>query len=85
MARLHALDAGGQRQDRAAVDRDGGALAATIDAASATGAGAVSVGDDPLKPVPKSHAADKSHADLLKRKQIIMGRALADAEEELHR
>ena len=80
MTGLHALDTDGVRQYRAAVDRDGDALIEAMDVAEAAGADLISFGDDVLKRVPKPFEADHRHADLLKRKQIIMGRRLTEAD-----
>ena len=80
MTGLHALDADGVRQYRTALDRDGDALVAVMQTAQAAGAEPMSFGDDVLKRVPKPYDFDRPHADLLKRKQIILGRRLTEAD-----
>ncbi|MGC9523170.1 MAG: DUF2461 domain-containing protein [Anaerolineae bacterium] len=80
MTGLHALDADGVRLYRTAVDRDGDKLAAAIESLSSEGMQIMSFGDDMLKRVPKPYTAYHPHADLLKRKQIIIGRQLTEAD-----
>lgn len=80
MTGLHALDADGVQLYRSAVDRDGDELAKAIERLSSKGAQIMAFGDDTLKRVPKFFSADHPHADLLKRKQIIIGRKLTEAD-----
>ena len=80
MTGLHALDPDGVRQYRAAVHRDGDALVKAMEPAENGGADLMSFGDDILKRAPKPYDPDHPHADLLKRKQIIMGRRLTEAD-----
>jgi uncharacterized protein (TIGR02453 family) len=78
MTGLHALDGPALRAYRAHVDREGDELAETIAAAEAEGATFVTWGDATLKRVPAPYAADHPHADLLRRKQLVLGVALGD-------
>lgn len=64
---------------RAAVDRDGDTLAAALaDAGKKMGAKLSDFGPPPLKRVPKPYAAEHPHADLLKRKGLVVGADLPD-------
>ncbi|MEM9974863.1 MAG: TIGR02453 family protein [Pseudomonadota bacterium] len=67
------LQGAGLTRFRALVDQDGDALQSAIDAAVA-GAGAEisSWGPEPLKRVPKPYDADHPHAELLKRKNLVL-------------
>jgi uncharacterized protein (TIGR02453 family) len=73
MTGLHALDGPALRAYRAHVDREGDGLAEAIAAAEAEGASLVTWGDAMLKRVPAPYAADHPHADLLRRKQLVLG------------
>lgn len=70
MTGLHALDPDGLLRYRAAVDRDGDAVQAAIDQASAAGGVLVDFDDSILKRVPKPYDQDHPHGALLRRKQI---------------
>ena len=83
MPGLHALDPEGLTRYRAAVDRDGDALQAAIDAGRAAGADLVDFDDSTLKKVPKPYDPDHPHADLLRRKQIGLGAALSTDQGDL--
>lgn len=73
MTGLHALDADGVGRYRAAVDRDGAALQALLDAGRAAGADLVDFADTTLKRVPRPYDQDHPHGALLRRKQIALG------------
>lgn len=58
---------------RARIDRDGNTLSdALAQAATSVGATLSDFGPDPLKRVPKPYDADHQHADLLRRKSLIV-------------
>ncbi|MEM9250134.1 MAG: DUF2461 domain-containing protein [Pseudomonadota bacterium] len=64
---------------RAALDRDGDAFVDAMDrAADGVGAKLHAFGAPPLKRVPKPFAPDHPHAELLKRKGIVLGADLPD-------
>ncbi len=76
MTGLHDLDPPALARYRAAVDRDGAALAAALEAGRAVGRALVDMGPEPLKRVPKPYDPDHPHADLLRRKGLALGRRL---------
>ncbi len=64
---------------RAAIDRDGDALAGLLDdAAERVQAKLSDFGPPPLKRVPKPYGPDHAHADLLKRKGLVVGADLPE-------
>lgn len=78
MTGLHALDADGLTRYRAAVDRDGDALADAIAAGRDDGAEVIESGESALKRVPRPFDPDHQHGDFLRRKQIALGLGLDD-------
>jgi uncharacterized protein (TIGR02453 family) len=79
MTGLHQLAGDSLATYRAAVDRDGDALQDILDAAPDLGLQTMDWDDPFLKRVPKPYDADHPHADLLRRKELILGVALDDA------
>jgi len=77
MTGLHDVDPDGLSRYRAAVDRDGDALQAALDEARGQGAEVISFGEALLKRVPRPYPADHRHGDLLRRRQIALGRSLS--------
>lgn len=82
MTGLHQLSGDSLQAYRATVDRSGDALQSILEAAPGAGLRVMDWEDTFLKRVPKPYDADHSHADLLRRKQIILGATLDDANSE---
>jgi uncharacterized protein (TIGR02453 family) len=76
MTGLHQLAGESLNTYRAAVDRDGDALQDVLNAASDQGLRTIDWDNPFLKRVPKPYEADHPHADLLRRKELILGAAL---------
>jgi uncharacterized protein (TIGR02453 family) len=79
MTGLHQLVGDSLTTYRAAIDRDGDALQDILDAASDQGLHMIDWDDPFLKRVPKPYEPDHPHANLLRRKELIVGAALDDA------
>jgi uncharacterized protein (TIGR02453 family) len=79
MTGLHQLAGESLTTYRAAVDRDGEALQGILDAAPDMGLQMMEWDDPFFKRVPKPYEADHPYADLLRRKELILGVALDDS------